>query len=251
MSVIRVQKNKNYTVMSNVHLKDRRLSLKAKGLLSMILSFPDDWSYSINGLVSVCKENVTAVKSALSELKDCGYLKVTKLNPNETESGRFEYVYDVFEQPQQEETQSEELQDTENLYLEKPAVYKETDKVNTKELNTNKSNIDYQRIVNLYHEHCPSLPKVVKLTDARRKAIKARLKTYTEDDLIIAFDKAEASDFLRKGSGTWNGASFDWIMNERNIVKILEGNYDNKPTNGKQRALDSFYDMANDWANDF
>lgn len=122
---------------------------------------------------------------------------------------------------------------------------------NNIDIDNKKNNIDdniYSNIVELYHEHCPSLPKVVKITDARRKAIKARLKNYTEGDLIIAFDKAEASGFLRKGSGTWNGASFDWIMNERNIVKILEGNYDNKP---KQKMLDSFYEMASEWADDF
>lgn len=248
MSVIRVQKNRNYTVMSNVHLKDKRLSLKAKGLLSMILSFPDDWNYSVNGLVSVCKENITAVKSAMNELKEYGYLKVTKLNPNETESGRFEYVYDIFEQPQDEETQAEEKQEVQNLYLENNTLYKDTKKTNTKELNTNRLNTDYNKIVALYHEHCPSLPKVVKLTDVRKRAIKTRLKTYTEDDLVTAFDKAEASDFLRKGSGTWNGASFDWIMNPRNIVKILEGNYDNRPQTEKEQELDSFYDMANEWA---
>lgn len=122
---------------------------------------------------------------------------------------------------------------------------------NNIDLDNIKNNIDdnlYSRVIDLYHEHCPSLPKIVKLTDARKKTIRTRLKTYTEDDLVAAFDKVEASDFLRKGSGTWHGASFDWIMNPRNIVKILEGNYDNRPQNGKGQELDSFYDMANDWA---
>lgn len=122
---------------------------------------------------------------------------------------------------------------------------------NNIDINNIKNNIDdniYSHVIELYHEHCPSLPKIVKLTDARKKTIRTRLKTYTECDLVTAFDKAEASDFLRKGSGTWNGASFDWIMNPRNIVKILEGNYDNKPTRGKEQELDSFYDMANEWA---
>lgn len=110
-----------------------------------------------------------------------------------------------------------------------------------------KNNIDdniYSHVIELYHEHCPSLPKIVKLTDVRKRAIRARLKTYTEDDLVMAFDKAEASDFLKKGSGTWNGASFDWIMNPRNIVKILEGNYDNR----SKSDLDTFYQMADGWA---
>ena len=119
--------------------------------------------------------------------------------------------------------------------------------LNNIDIDNKKNNIDdniYGHVIELYHEHCPSLPKVVKLTEARKKSIRARLKTYTENDLAIAFDKAEESDFLKKGSGTWNGASFDWILNERNIVKILEGNYDNRP----RSDLDTFYEMADGWA---
>ena len=74
MSVIRVHKSKNYTVMSNTHLRDKSLSLKAKGLLSVMLSLPDNWDYSIAGLVAISKENETAVKSALNELKDNNYV---------------------------------------------------------------------------------------------------------------------------------------------------------------------------------
>lgn len=74
MATIRVHKTKNYTVMSNTHLRDKNLSLKAKGLLSVMLSLPDNWDYSIAGLVAICKENETAVKSALSELKDNNYV---------------------------------------------------------------------------------------------------------------------------------------------------------------------------------
>ena len=97
--VIRVNKTKNYTVMSNYHFKDRNLSLKAKGLLSLMLSLPDSWDYSIAGLCAISKENETAIKSALNELKKCGYLEVTKLYPGQSNSGRIEYIYDIFEQP--------------------------------------------------------------------------------------------------------------------------------------------------------
>ena len=72
--VFKIEKNKNYTVMSNYHLRDKNLSLKAKGLLSFMLSLPEDWDYSINGLVSICKEEETAIKSALKELKINKYL---------------------------------------------------------------------------------------------------------------------------------------------------------------------------------
>ena len=74
MSKIRVNKTKDYTVLSNHHLKNKNLSLKAKGLLSVMLSLPDDWDYSINGLSFICKENETAITSALDELKENGYL---------------------------------------------------------------------------------------------------------------------------------------------------------------------------------
>lgn len=140
MSVIRVNKTKNYTVMSNEHLKDKRLSLKAKGLLSVMLSLPDTWDYSISGLVAICKESETAIKSTLNELKSCGYLVVTKKMPNETESGRIEYVYDIFEKAQAGK-QEVEKQGVENLGVENLGV-ENIRQLNTKEANTDKSNTD-------------------------------------------------------------------------------------------------------------
>lgn len=127
MATYRVHKTKDYTVMSNTHFRDRNMSLKAKGLLSLMLSLPDDWDYSINGLVAICKENETVVKSSLNELKELGYLVVTKLKPNETPSGRYEYLYDIYEQPR-------EKQGVENLPVEILSVE------NHPQLNTNKSN---------------------------------------------------------------------------------------------------------------
>lgn len=139
MSVIRVNKTSNYTVMSNYHFKEKEMSLKAKGLLSMMLSLPDNWDYSVGGLVSLCKENETAVKSALNELKKFGYLKVTKLNPSETKSGRYEYIYDIFENPnqkQEDEKQGVENLGVENLPVENRSLYKDTKESNTNKLNT-------------------------------------------------------------------------------------------------------------------
>ena len=142
MSVIRVNKTKNYTVMSNEHLKDKRLSLKAKGLLSVMLSLPDTWDYSISGLVAICKESETAVKSTLNELKSCGYLVVTKKMPNETESGRIEYVYDIFEKAQTEK-QLVEKQGVENLEVESLEVenlqLENVPQLSTKEQSTKES----------------------------------------------------------------------------------------------------------------
>lgn len=131
--------------MSNEHLKDKRLSLKAKGLLSVMLSLPDTWDYSISGLVAICRESETAVKSTLNELKSCGYLVVTKKMPNETESGRIEYVYDIFEHAQTGrqlvEKQGVEKQGVENLGVESLGV-ENVRQLNTKESSTDKSNTD-------------------------------------------------------------------------------------------------------------
>lgn len=116
---------------------------------------------------------------------------------------------------------------------EKPKE-KEKEKVKDKEKEKvkEKVEIDYQGIINLYNEICVSLPRVTKLSDSRKRAIKARLKSYTVEDLKKAFEMAEGSDFISGRSGKWNGASFDWLMNETNLVKVLDGNYQNK-TSGK------------------
>lgn len=162
MAVLRINKTENYTVMSNYHFKEKEMSLKAKGLLSQMLSLPDDWDYSIAGLVKINKENETAIKSTLNELKAFGYLKVTKVMPNESKTGRIEYIYDVFEEPKQElrnlennskkskkstvkkqnvEKQEQEKQGVENLGVENQHIENQvqlnTNKLNIKELNTN------------------------------------------------------------------------------------------------------------------
>lgn len=143
MATIRVHKTKNYTVMSNTHLGDKKLSLKAKGLLSVMLSLPDTWDYSIAGLVAISKENETAVKSALNELKDNNYVVVTKENPTKSNGGRIKYTYEVYEEPHK---QSIEKQDTENLWVECQQVefhgQLSTNRLSTDELNTNEQSTE-------------------------------------------------------------------------------------------------------------
>lgn len=135
MATIRVNKTKDYTIMSNYHLKEKNMSLKAKGLLSLMLSLPDDWNYSVAGLVAMCKENESAIKSTLNELREFGYLKITKLMPNESKSGRIEYIYDIYEFSKQEGKKQEiENQPLENQPLENQP------QLNTNKLNTNKLN---------------------------------------------------------------------------------------------------------------
>ena len=95
-TIFRVEKNANYTVMSNHHLRNKEMSLKAKGLLSLILSLPPEWNYSLTGLCAICKESQTAMRSALKELENNKYL-IRKRQKNEL--GHFVYEYIVYEIP--------------------------------------------------------------------------------------------------------------------------------------------------------
>lgn len=98
MSVFRVNRTKDYTVMSNYPLKDKELSLKSKGLLSMMLSLPDEWNYSIKVLATICKEGVDAIRTALKELENACYITRERLRDNDGRIGETEYT--IYEKPQ-------------------------------------------------------------------------------------------------------------------------------------------------------
>ena len=98
MSVFRVEKQKNYTVMSNVHLQDRTLSLKAKGLLSLMLSLPEDWDYTLRGLAAINKESVNTIAGIVKELIGAGYIV---RGQSRQDSGKFSHAeYIIYETPQ-------------------------------------------------------------------------------------------------------------------------------------------------------
>ena len=92
MSVIRVEKNNNYTTMNNHHFRNRSLSLKAKGVMSLMLSLPDDWDYTIKGLATLSKDGVDSVRSALKELEEQGYLTMKRVRNEQGHLTSTEYV---------------------------------------------------------------------------------------------------------------------------------------------------------------
>ena len=98
MAVFRVEKTKDYTVMSNHHLKNKNLSLKAKGLLSQMLSLSDEWDYSLKGLASINKESVDAVRTAVLELEEAGY--VVREQTKAAQGTFRQTAYTIYEQPQ-------------------------------------------------------------------------------------------------------------------------------------------------------
>ena len=119
MAVFRIERTRDYTVMSNHHLRNANLSLKAKGLLSMMLSLPEDWNYTTRGLAKICKEGVDAIGAALRELEGAGYIV---RHQRRDKSGRItdtEYV--IYEQPQPDMSQPDTASpDTENPDMVKP-----------------------------------------------------------------------------------------------------------------------------------
>ena len=127
MSVFRVEKNKGYTVMSNHHLRNHALSLKAKGLLSQMLSLPDDWDYTLQGLAQINKESIDAIREAVRELERAGYIKRSR---ERDERGCLRgTVYTIYEQPHAEPTPEEPAQalpTLDNPTLEKPMLEKPT-----------------------------------------------------------------------------------------------------------------------------
>ncbi len=98
MAVFRVERNKGYTVMSNHHLRNKELSLKAKGLLSQMLSLPEDWDYTLAGLSFINREKIDAIREAVKELERAGYIVRSR---ERDEKGRLRGTdYVIFEQPQ-------------------------------------------------------------------------------------------------------------------------------------------------------
>lgn len=96
MGEIEIHQKKGFTTMLNTHLQDKNISLKACGLMARMLSLPEDWDYSINGLAQICKEGVKSIRSALKELEEAGYLIRTQVRD---ENGKFYYKYDLYEDP--------------------------------------------------------------------------------------------------------------------------------------------------------
>ena len=151
MSVFRVERTHDYTVMSNHHLKNRALSLKAKGLLSLMLSLPDDWDYTLQGLANISLEKVDAIRKAITELENEGYITRTRERDEQGRLRGTEYI--IREQPISEKPTLEKPT-LENPILGKPTLDKPTQakptlenptQLNKKIYNKNKSSM-YEEI---------------------------------------------------------------------------------------------------------
>lgn len=148
-TVFRVEKSREYVVMSNKFLREKEMSLKAKGLLALCLALPDDWNYSINGLCAICKESQTSIRSTLKELETFNYLERKR---HKDEKGQFTYEYIIYETPYVENLH------TDKQHKAKP--HKDGDRLQrTKKQNNNKQNNNNKfmdKLKELYEEESNS-----------------------------------------------------------------------------------------------
>lgn len=236
MSVIRVNNTKGFTVMSNYHFQDKEISLKAKGLLGLMLSLPSNWDYSVNGLVTIVKENKAAVQSALKELEEHKYLKRTRV---QDETGRFDYVYDIYEKPYDKlpctENRCTDIQCTENRCTEnQPQINtnkQNTNKQNTKELSTNEykeKNIKKETVNSVIAEYTESKDLQDALHDFVDMRTKAR-KPLTVRAMKLSLNELDklAVDDMTKIAIVNQSIMHNWLT----FYKLQNNN------NGGQRQL--------------
>lgn len=180
MAVFRVERTRDYTVMSNYHLKDTGLTLKAKGLLSMMLSLPDEWNYTTRGLASICKESVETIGKTLRELESAGYLTRRQLRGK---NGRItDTEYTIFEKPVKPQPEpappdtaspGTENPDMVNPDMETPDMAV-PDTENPPQLNTKKSNIQKSNTHGSNtHSFFPSAPAAAE-TDGQTEVMDKR-----------------------------------------------------------------------------
>jgi hypothetical protein len=191
MSTIRVEKSKDYTIMSNFHLKDKELSLKAKGLLSFMLSLPESWDYSVRGLATILPESDGTIKSTLKELEVTGYLvRDQRVDPQTGKFGKAEYT--LYEKPHN----NKEVEPWDkNPPAVKPTAENCLTNIYTKKQSTKKESKKEKNIGVSYEEIIDPLVKDPKVKQAIYEFIKMRSmirKPLTNSALSMILSKLES-----------------------------------------------------------
>lgn len=203
------------------------------------LRFNDEIPYNEDMLATITNTNVDIVRSAVkvfTELKMMEILsdgtifmrEISNMigsaanNDNANRQRRFR------EKQKEESVTPPLLECYASVTKNNESKSKSIEKEKELEIEKDTSSVNYISIIDLYHDKCPSLPTVRKVSDARKKQIRARLRKYSIEEITEAFERAEASDFLKgDNKNNWT-ADFDWIMNDTNMAKILDGKYENK-----------------------
>lgn len=213
---------------------DERLNALDKVILAEIdsLDNSDAGCYASNEhIANFCQCSITKVSTAISKLKDLGYIYIKTFDGRKRSlksniafyKADFQFIQDSLSKNERQPFKNckADFQNLKESNIDNNTV----SRIDKKE-NTNRKSFCGD-VVEKFNSICISFPKVSKLTENREKTIKARLREYSMQDIITVFEKAESSDFLKGKSGTFK-ASFDWLMKPANFIKVLEGNYDNR-----------------------
>ena len=221
-------------IYSNILLKMYLRSLKCNGKLLLNEYIP----YNAQMIATITRQQVGTVEKALTIFEQLGLIDVLDngtiyMSDIELMVGKTSTEGDRKKRARLENKKKQLGQMSDKCPPEIEIESEIESEIELKENTKRKSTIPYQQIADMYNDTCVSLPSVKSLSDKRKKAIKARLNTYTIDDFKNVFEKTERSDFLTGRTGQWS-ATFDWLLNENNMIKVLEGNYDNKQSKAKE-----------------
>ena len=218
----------------NKLLKNKEVSLKAKGLYAFIQSKSNGWEFSAARISMELKEGLQSINSTLQELEESNYLERHKYQNNK---GHWKIDYELHIEPYMK-TLCTETRIQENPSSDNPVIGKHPNKERKNLERKNILNKDKETIKGIYeffNLERKDLPQAIKLNDSRKKLIKNRLEEYDEDTIKKVIIKARNNNFL-SGKETNFKANFDWIFNKANFLKILEGNYENEKSNfGKDK----------------
>ena len=246
------KKKVKFAQVSNLALRDENLSLKAKGLYSMIQSYITIENFTLykNTLIKQCKDKEGSFNTAWKELKDNGYLVQEK---RRTSNGSFYYEYDLLDEPFTTPQFSTPGSSTPGSSTPgKTGVYNNTDLNNTDLNNTDLSNTDSNKTSTTEKVEKEFVDTVIKkwndiglnvvrnIKGKRLDSLHARIKEYSKDDVLTVIENVKYSDFLKGNNNRNWTADIDWILKPNNFIKILEGNYNKGKEHLKRKDIPSF-----------
>lgn len=221
-SMVLLESMQDGVLYSNILMKMYLKSLKNNGKLLLNDTIP----YNTQMIATITRHQVGTVEKAIEVFNQLGLIDIL--------DGGMIYMSDIELFVGQSSTEGDRkraerlrLKQSDNLQIGQmsdihpPEIEIEIDK-------ENRDRVNYQQIADMYNATCVSFPRLTVLSEKRKKAIKARLRKYSVDDIQRAFELAEESDFLKGTNGRNWSATFDWIMCDANMAKILDGNYANK-----------------------
>lgn len=223
-SMVLLESMQDGILYSNILMKMYLKSLKNNGKLVLNDVIP----YSTQMIATVTRHQVGTVEKAIEVFKQLGLIDVLDggtiyMSDIELFVGQSSTEGDRKRAERLRLKQSDNLQIGQMSDIHPPEIEKEIEI--DKE---NRDRVNYQQIADMYNATCVSFPRLTVLSEKRKKAIKARLRKYSVDDIQRAFEMAQESDFLKGTNGRNWSATFDWIMCDANMAKILDGNYANK-----------------------